>query len=105
MGKFKAKAIIVKEVRRTGLRIIFYNSETIYVQDSQNGWAVFHRWGSPHNKYYNTCWKNFRHLLLTEKTIDIKRCYRLAFQWDVSSQKANRGPDLSNFNVEERISV
>lgn len=105
MGKFKAKAVIVKEVRRTGITIVFLNSETIYVNDPDYGWVVFHRWGSPHNTANNIRWKTFRHLLLAEKTINLNRCYRLAFKWEVSSQKALRAPDLSGFEIEERISI
>lgn len=105
MGYFKAKAIVVKEVRRTGLTIVFYDSETIYVEDPRQGWVVFHRWGSPHTPSENKRWKTFRHLLLVEKKIDLLKCCRLAFQWDVSSQKAKHAPDLSKFNIEERICI
>lgn len=104
MGRFRAKAIIVKEVRRTGLTIIFYDRETIYVYDSSHGWTAFHRWYAPLGSYGHG-WRQFRHLLEYEKKIDFNHCYRLAFRHGIASQKVNKGPDLSNKAIVERISI
>lgn len=104
MGRFKAKAVIVKEVRRTGLTIILYDRETIYVHDNKHGWAVFHRWFAPLGSY-GRGWRQFRHLLEYEKNIDFNHCYRLAFRHGIASQKVKKGPDLTKVPIEERISI
>lgn len=100
---FSHEAVIVKEVKRTGLKIIFYNRESIYIYNSTNGWTVFHRWFAPRGSYKG--WVRFRELLLREKNVDYNHCFKLAFQRDIPSQSVAKGPDLSSFKVEERIVV
>lgn len=100
MGRYKAKAVIIREVN--GIKIVFYNHENIYVQSSQGQWTVFHRW-FPQKGSYNNGWRQFRHLLLYEKKITYNHCYRLAFRWEISSQANVREPDLSNINIEMRF--
>ena len=100
---FRASAVIIREIYSTGLKIVFYNRETIYVHDDLHGWHVFHRWFSPKGSY-NGGWRQFRHLLLYEKKIDFNHCYRIAFRWDILSQKVNHAPDLTNIKIEERFS-
>ena len=100
MGRFRAEAVIVREVNDAV--IVFYNKESIYVKNVANGqWTVFHRWFAPRGSY-NDGWRQFRHLLLYEKKISYAHCYRLAFRWDISSQIA-KSPDLSKFKIQERF--
>lgn len=102
MGRYKAEAVIVKEVKRSGLKIIFYDERNIYVGDHQQGWFVFHRWGAPLGSY-GRGWQQFRHLLFYEKKINLRHCFRLAFRWDIPSQRVSRPPDLTKFKIEERF--
>lgn len=101
---FRAKAVIVREIRATGLKIVFYDRENIYIHDDAHGWYVFHRWFSPRGSY-NGGWRQFRHLLLYEKKIDFNHCCRLAFRWDILSQRVNRPPELSKLKIEERFCI
>lgn len=101
MGWFKAKAVIIRELN--GIKIVFLNRNTIYVQELSNGrWHIFHIWYEPTGSY-NGKWRQFRHLLLYEKGIDLRHCYRLAFRWDIRTQVTTTPPDLSKFKIEERI--
>ena len=97
---FRANAVIVREVN--GLRIVFYNQETIYVQDENKQWTIFHRWFAPRGSY-NAGWRPFRYKLLYQKKLDINHCYRLAFQHDISVQRAIHAPDMSKFKTEVRF--
>ena len=100
MGKFRAESVIIREVN--DIKIVFYNHETIYVQNDKGRWVIFHRW-FPQRGSYNGGWRQFRHLLLYEKKIDLNHCYRLAFRWDIASQYASKAPDLSSVKIEERF--
>lgn len=100
---YKAKAVIVKDVRATKLKIVFYDARSIYVHDENVGWVVFHKWFAPKGSY--GAWRNFRHLLLTEKKTDLYHCYRVAHRWGIASQCVKKCPDLSGLEIEERISV
>lgn len=101
MGRFRADAVIIRKVN--DVRIVFYNKESIYVQNQTDGkWTVFHRWFAPRGSY-NNGWRQFRHLLLYEKKITHTHCYHLAFRWDILSQITTKVPDLSKFKIQERI--
>lgn len=97
---YKAEAVIIRELN--GIKIVFYDQETIYVRGARNEWIIFHRWFAPRGSY-NKNWRPFRCKLLYRKNIDMAQCYRLAFQHDISAQRANREPDLSKFKIEERF--
>ena len=100
MGRFKAKAVIIRYVN--DIKIVFYDNQSIYVFDEKAGWHLFHRLLAPLGSY-NHGWRQFRHLLLYEKQLDLAHCYRLAFRYNISSQIAKRAPDISKFNIEERF--
>lgn len=100
MGKFRAEAVIIREVN--GIKIIFYNHETIYVQDTNGRWVIFHRWFAGRGSYYKG-WHQFRDRVMQKKRLDLAECYRLAFQYDVQTKNALTEPDLSNFKVEMRF--
>jgi hypothetical protein len=95
-GKYRARAIIVKEVEN--IKIVFYDSKSIYVKSADGVWVVFHRWFAPKGSYQGG-WKQFRHLLLYEKRVDFAHCHRLAFRYDIPSQ-VSRAPDLDGKTVE-----
>lgn len=97
---YKADAVVVREVN--GIKIVFYNSETIYVQDENGNWTIFHRWFTPRGSY-NSIWRPFRYKLFTQKKIDFAHCCRLAFQHDIASQRAKNPPDLSKVKVQVRF--
>lgn len=99
MGRFRAKAVMVRRVN--DLEIVFYNRETIYV-GNMGKWYIFHRWFAPRGSY-NGGWRQFRHLLLYEKGLDLTHCYRLAFLHDIQAQIAGAPPDLSKFKIQERF--
>ncbi len=99
MGRFRADAVVVRDVN--GIRIVFYNHESIYLRDELGNWTVFHRWFAPRGSY-NGGWRQFRHLLLYEKKITSAHCFHLAFRWDILSQ-TTKAPDISNFKIEERF--
>ena len=102
MGRgFKAKAVVVRELN--GIKIVFYDRQTIYVQNLADGlWHVFHRWWDEIGSY-NSKWRQFRHLLFYEKQIDLKHCYHLAFRWDIMTKISDTAPDLSKLKIEERL--
>ena len=101
MGRFRAESVMIREAK--DITIVFYNHESIYVHDLKNDrWVVFHRWYRPIGSY-NGGWRQFRHLLLYVKEIDMAHCYRLAFRWDIQSCYAQRSPDLSKFKIQERV--
>lgn len=100
MGRFRAEKVIVRDINN--IRIVFYDKESIYVKDANGRWTVFHRWLAPRGSY-NNGWRQFRHLLLYEKKLDINHCYRLAFRYDILSQLAYKAPDLSKFKVQVRF--
>lgn len=102
MGR-KRNAIVIKEIKKTGLTIVFYDSKSIYIFNKEFGWSVFHRWGAPLGSYRS--WRKFRHLMWYAKRIDYRHCFRLAFRYDISSQKAKKGPILDENSVIERISI
>lgn len=104
MGRFRAESVVIKELRRTGLKIVFFNRESIYIYDDTHGWTVFHRWFAPKGSY-NGGWRQFRHLLWYGKNTTYEHCYQLAFRWDIPSQKAYHPPDLTNIKVEERFVI
>lgn len=97
---YKANAVIIREVN--GLKIVFYDHETIYVRDADGRWFVFHRWFTPRGSY-NANWRPFRYKLLYQKNLTINRCYQLAFQHDIIGQSSGGVPDLSKFKVEVRF--
>lgn len=97
---YKAKAVVIREVN--GLKIVFYNHETIYVRDLDGKWTIFHRWFAQRGSY-NAEWRPFRYKLLYQKKLDINHCYRLAFQHDISTQRVNHAPNLSKFKIEVRF--
>lgn len=100
MGKFRAEAVIIREVN--GIRIVFYNHETIYVHDDHKGWVIFHRWFMGRGSYYKG-WHQFRDRVMQKKHLDLAECYRLAFQYDVQTKPALNAPDLSKFKIQERF--
>jgi len=100
VGNYKAKAVIIKQTEN--LKIVFYNHESIYVEDKKQGWVVFHRWFAPRGSY-NGGWRQFRHLLLYEKKPTLIHCYHLAFRYDIQVQKVRGCPDLSKFKIQERF--
>ena len=85
------------------IEIIFFNNEKIYVKQTTTGqWTLFHRFFAPKGSY-NRGWRQFRHLLLYEwRHLDYEHCYRLAFRWDIQSQRVAKGPDLINVKTQER---
>ena len=95
-GAFEATAIRVKEVG--SIKIVFYSKEAIYVQSKEGVWVVFHRYGAGKGSY-NGGWRQFRHLLFYEKTLDFAHCHRLAFRFDIQSQ-VSRSPNLEGKAVE-----
>lgn len=97
---YRAEAVVIREVN--GIKIVFYNHETIYVQEADGKWTIFHRWFTPRGSY-NADWRPFRHKLFTQKKIDMAHCYRLAFQHNIVSQRANNPPDLSKVKVQARF--
>lgn len=100
MGRYKADAVII---RRVGdLTIVFYDKENIFVKDNKHGWTVFHRWFAPRGSY-NGGWRQFRHLLLYNKSITYNHCYRLAFRFEIQSVANVKGPELSNIKITERF--
>lgn len=96
---YKAKAVVIRDLN--GIRIVFYDRETIYVRDEQGNWVIFHRWFAPKGSYNNS-WRAFRYKLFYEKKISSAHCYRLAFQHDIVAQRALHEPNLSKFKVEVR---
>lgn len=100
VGRFRAESVIVREANE--IRVVFYNHESIYVHDlAHDTWVIFHRWFRPIGSY-NNGWRQFRHLLLYVKNLDMAHCYRLARRWDIQSCRAKAPPDLSKFKVQER---
>lgn len=99
MGRFRAEAVVVRDVN--GIRVVFYDRESIYLRDERGNWTVFHRWFAPRGSY-NGGWRQFRHLLLYEKNLTSRHCFHLAFRWDILS-KSSKEPDLSKFKIEERF--
>lgn len=97
---YKADKVIVREIN--GIKIVFYDRETIYVRGARNEWVIFHRWFTQRGSYNNS-WRPFRWKLLYQKSIDLPQCYRLAYQHDISVQQARKEPDLSKFNIEVRF--
>ena len=95
---YKAEAVIIREVN--GIKIVFYNKESIYVRGARDEWVIFHRWFAPRGSY-NSSWRGFRNKLLYQKRIDLRHCYHLAFQHDITIQMARKAPDLSKFKVKE----
>lgn len=94
-GKFRAKAIVVRQVN--DIEIVFYNHESIYVKSQAGVWVVFHRWEAGLGSYQN--WRNFRTMLFYEKYIDFQHCHRLAFRYDIPSQ-VSRAPDIKGKSIE-----
>ena len=102
MGRFRAEAVMVKQV--DNLTIVFYDKESIYIKDDIHGWTVFHRWFVPKGLYGET-WKPFRKLLWEEKQITFNHCYRLAFRYSIQSMANVKPPDLSKVKIVEKIFI
>lgn len=97
---FKAEAVIIREIN--GLKIVFYDKESIYVQTNSGECVVFHRWFTPRGSY-NADWRPFRYKLLYQKSLTLVRCYQLAFQHDIVVQRSGGVPDLSKFKIQVRF--
>ncbi len=102
MRYFKAEAVIIKRVNN--VEIIFWSKEEIYVRNTTtNQWTLFHRYFAPKGSYTGG-WSQFRHLLLYEwDHLDYNHCYRIAFRWNILSQKVSKGPDITKVKVVERF--
>lgn len=101
MGFFKSNAILAKAVN--DVIIIFWDRESIYVQNTRNGqWTLFHRYFAPRGSY-NRGWRQFRHLLLYEwDHLTYAHCYRLAFRLEILSKVVAKGPDLTGKEITRR---
>lgn len=97
---FKADAVIIREVN--GLKIVFYDKESIYVRDADGRWVVFHRWFTPRGTY-NADWRPFRYKMLYQKNLTLNRCYQIAFQHDIVVQSSGGVPDLSKSKIQVRF--
>lgn len=97
---YKAKAVVIRELN--GIKIVFYDHETIYVMDKNGEWIIFHRWYT-NRGFYNHSWRPFRYKMFTQKNLTIEHCYHMAFQHDIVVQTARKAPDLSKFKIEVRF--
>lgn len=97
-GRFRAKAIVVRQVN--GIEIVFYDSRSIYVKSEYGVWVVFRRWGGERDLgSYSSGWRNFRTMLMYEKSITFTHCHQLAFRNDIISFMAKK-PELDGKTVE-----
>lgn len=95
MGRFRAEAITIKKIGT--LKIIFYDSERIYIKDNKHDWALFHRWGMPRGSYRRS-WGRFREALWKGTNLDYIECYRMAFRYEIGSMVGYK-PNLADKKV------
>ena len=98
MARYQRKKIVVRELK-SGIRIILFDKETIYVQ-SNGLTCAFHRWDVKKKNYYMNNWRPFRDRMRKYKTLSLYDCYRLAEQFDVSTMVLGRKLELKEEEVE-----
>lgn len=94
-GRYKNKAVTVRTLK-TGIRIYLYDSRSIYVEDKNGCFYVFHRWGETRLGFYTENWKPFSTRIRNYKTLDLSRIYQLANRFDISAQRMSRTLDLDS---------
>lgn len=97
MGRFKAEAIIVREMER--LTIIFKDKETIWVlPKTMSVNIIFNRWWTPRGSY-GAGWQDFRRKLYRRKRLDIPTIYALAVKHNIQSMGTVRAPNLGDSKI------
>lgn len=97
MGRFKAEAIIVKDMER--LTIIFKDKETIWVlPKTMNINIIFNRWWTPLGSY-TAGWQDFRRKLYRNKKLDVPTIYALARKHEIQSMGTIREPNLGDKKI------
>lgn len=99
-GRFRSEAIIVRKV--DGLRIIFWDSESIYVYYDKGKGVIFQKWEHHDRRYYTDYWKDFRRRLLQRKHLTLLQVHEMAAEYDVIATHTLRELDLSKEKVEYR---
>lgn len=101
MGRFKAKAIVMRDME--SLTILFKDKETIWVfpkHASTN--IIFHRWWMPKGSY-GAGWQDFRRAMFRNAQLDVATCYRLCAKYRVQSMGTARAPDITGKTVKLSI--
>lgn len=94
MGRFKAEAILVRELEE--LTIIFYDKESIYVYPKKEKWGtIFNRWGV----FQYGDWQDFRRRLMRKKHLDLRGCYELALKYEILAVSTARRLNLEGKKV------
>lgn len=99
-GRFRSEAIIVRNV--DGLRIVFWDADSIYVYYGRKKGVIFHKWSNHEKRYYTDCWKDFRRRLLQRKHLSLLLIHEMAAEYDVVATHTLRELDLSKEKVEYR---
>lgn len=99
MGRFKAKAIIVR--RLPEIEVIFWDAQSVYVYTLDGKGVIFNRWFSARGSY-GDYWQDFRRKMLRTKNLNLARCYELAASYDVLSIRTDRQLDLKGKKVDYR---
>lgn len=97
MGRFKADAILVRELPE--LTIIFYDRQSIYIYPkNQKFGSIFNLWFS-HRGAYTEGWQDFRRRLMRKKHLTPTQCYELAIKYGVVGIGTDRRIDLTGKKV------
>ena len=100
MGRFTAKAVTIRELRN-GIKIYFIDSKTIYVENLDGFYYIFHRWDVKQRNYYSKNWHIFYINMKQRQTLDIYKIYKLANKFDISRSITVKPPQLENKEVRE----
>lgn len=103
---FTSKGTIVRQL--DNLTIIFWDAESIWVEDSNGHTAIFHRWFAPLGSYRGERggerqpirWRDFRRRMLRKKTdMTIWTCCRMAEHYGVQVAGTTRKLSLKGRKV------
>lgn len=99
MGRYRAEGIIIRELDE--VKIIFWDSQTIYVYDHAGRGIAFHRWFAPRGSY-GEYWQAFRQRMMRGKGLTLAGCCGIATRYGVQTVGTYRKLDFEGRKVIKR---
>lgn len=98
-GRYRSEAVTIRKV--DGLKIVFYDKESIYVYTDDRHAFIFHRWFAQRGSY-KQYWHAFRKRIWEKQRVSIPWLFELAAAHDVQVTQTCRPLDLEGRKVKYR---